>query len=159
MEDTLLGFRVPPWVRSKDRRMIETEKFYLFDVGLANFLCGRRPCSGTPEFGKAFEHYILMELRAYRAYRQPDLEITFWRTSTGQEVDFILGDKLLAIEVKSSERVTDNQLKHLKALMADGPVKKSLVVCCERAPRSYGAIEILPWKVFLERLWAGELGI
>jgi len=40
--------------------MILTEKFYLFDVGVANYLSRRQPKIGSPEFGKAFEHYILM---------------------------------------------------------------------------------------------------
>lgn len=45
-EDTLLGFRIPPWRKSRKRRMIRTEKFYLFDVGVANFLTGRAPRAG-----------------------------------------------------------------------------------------------------------------
>ena len=83
LEDTLLGFRVPPWRKSRTRRMIETEKFYLFDVGVTNYLSRRTPREGTPEFGKAFEHYILMELKAFQAYRNPELDIRYWRTSTG----------------------------------------------------------------------------
>ena len=90
LEDTLLGFRLPPWSKRVDRRLVESEKFYLFDVGVTNYLARRRPAMGTPEFGNAFEQLILMELKAYRAYRDPELEITFWRTSSGVEVDFIL---------------------------------------------------------------------
>jgi uncharacterized protein len=48
-----------------------------------------------------------MELRAYQAYRDPELPISFWRTSTGHEVDFILGEKDVAVEVKGSKRVHD----------------------------------------------------
>ena len=47
---------------------------------------------GTPEFGKSFEHYILMELKAYQVNRNPELEIRFWRTTSGFEVDFVLND-------------------------------------------------------------------
>src|SRR3972149_2875474 len=72
LEDTLLGFRVASWRKSKTRRVIETEKFYLFDIGVANYLSRRTAREGTPEFGKAFEHYILMELKAYQAYRNPE---------------------------------------------------------------------------------------
>jgi len=63
LEDTLLGFRGSPWRKSKTRRMILTEKFYLFDVGVANYLARRRAEVGSSEFGKAFEQFILMELR------------------------------------------------------------------------------------------------
>ena len=158
LEDTYLGFRIPPWKKSKNRRMIITEKFYLFDVGIANYLSRRRPLLGSPEFGKAFEHYILMELKAYQAYSNPDLPITFWRTSTGKEVDFILGDKELAVEIKGSSRVHEGDIRSLKTLIDDGPVKKLCLVCLEKHPRNLGSnIQVLPWQMFIEQLWNGEL--
>lgn len=157
LEDTYLGFRIPPWRSSKNRRMILTEKFYLFDVGVANYLAQRRPLPGSAEFGKSFEHYILMELRAYQVYRRPDAPITFWRTSTGAEVDFIFGDKDLAVEIKGSKRVHERDLRGLKILAEDGRVKHRVVVCLEEIPRRVeSGIFILPWRHFLESLWAGE---
>lgn len=157
LEDTYLGFRIQPWKRSKNRRMITTEKFYLFDVGVTNYLARRQPKIGSSEFGKAFEHYILMELKTYQAYRNPDLSLTFWRTSTGREVDFILGDKELAIEIKSSARIHEGDSGALKALLEDGPVKKCCIVCLENQPRQLSMdIEALPWHMFIERLWNDE---
>jgi predicted AAA+ superfamily ATPase len=157
LEDTYLGFRIPPWKRSKNRRMIITEKFYLFDVGVTNYLAKRQPKIGSQEFGKAFEHYILMELKAYQAYRNPDIPITFWRTSTGREVDFIWGDKRLAIEIKGSSRVHEGDIGGLQALIEDGPVKKSYIVCLERQPRQLTKnIEVIPWQMFIEQLWHNE---
>jgi len=159
LEDTYLGFRVSPWKKSKNRRMILTEKFYLFDVGVASYLGRRRPLIGSSDFGKAFEHYILMELKAYQAYRNPDMPITFWRTSTGREVDFILGEKDLAIEIKGSSRVHERDIASLKALLEDGPIKKVCLVCLEKQPRylDNDDITILPWQMFIEQLWNGEL--
>jgi uncharacterized protein len=157
LEDTYLGYRVRPWTKSQNRRMIETEKFYLFDVGVTNYLAKRSPKKATPEFGKSFEQFILMELVAYRAYVQPELEITFWRTSTNQEVDFILNDKELAIEVKGNANVHEGDISGLKHLFKDGPVKKAVVVSLEAEPRWItNEIEVLPWQIFLERLWAGD---
>ncbi len=157
LEDTYLGFRVPPWKKSKNRRLIETEKFYLFDVGVANYLGRRQPRIGSSEFGKSFENYILMELRAYQAYRKPDLEISFWRTSTGREVDFILGDKLLAIEIKASSRVHEGDIAHLLALKEDGPLKKAVIVSLERETKHLAqGIEVIPWALFVQRLWNDE---
>lgn len=160
LEDTYLGFRVAPWKKSKNRRLILTEKFYMFDVGVANFLCGRQPRIGSPEFGKSFEQYILMELRAYQAYKNPEMPITFWRTSTGQEVDFVMGDKDLVVEIKGSRRVHDGDLRPLTALLEDGPVKRCVVVCLEPEPRKVSkGIQILPWKIFLEQLWGGHYSL
>jgi len=161
LEDTLLGYRLRPWTRSTRRRLIQTEKFYLFDVGVTNYLTRRTPRIGTPEFGKSFEHYILMELLAYRAYRAPELDIRYWRTSTGREVDFLLDDQALAIEVKASARVHEAELKSLTALGEDGLVKKRVVVSLETHPREVrdhlGPIVILPWRDFLAQLWSGVL--
>jgi predicted AAA+ superfamily ATPase len=158
LEDTLLGFRVQPWKKSKTRRMILAEKFYLFDVGVANYLMNRRPQIGSPEFGKSFEHFILMELRAYQAYVDPEMEICYWRTSTGQEIDFILGDKRLALEIKGSARVHEGDLRSFQSLLEDGPVKKCAVVCLEKEPKTLSnKIEVLPWQMFLQRLWSGDL--
>lgn len=158
LEDTMLGHRLPPWAKSRDRRMIQTEKFYLFDVGVANHLARRHPRIGGADFGKAFEHWILMEIMNFRRYRAPDLDVRFWRTSTGCEVDFVLGAMLAAIEVKGSARVHAGDLAGLRALRASHRIKHRVVVCLERQPRTVdGNIEILPWRVFLDRLWAGDL--
>ncbi len=158
VEDTLLGVRLKPWRKSRSRRMILTEKFYFFDVGVSNFLARRKPAMGTPEFGKSFEHYVLMEILNYRRYRSPDLDVAFWRTSTGLEVDFILGDMEAAIEVKATSRVHEGQLGPLRALIEERKVKNPLVVSLESEPRKLDrGIRVLPWRDFLERLWAGEI--
>jgi len=160
LEDTLLGFRITPWRKVKNRRLIETEKFYLFDVGVANYLARRTPRIGTPEFGNSFEHYILMELKAYQAYKNPELDIRYWRTSTGFEVDFILGDMNVAIEVKGSQRVHSTHTRGLRALLEEHTVKRAVIVSLEKQSRKLdSSIEVLPWQVFLNTLWSGELGV
>jgi predicted AAA+ superfamily ATPase len=159
LETTMLGFRIPSWKSSKKRRMILAEKFYLFDVGLSNYLSGRKPVQGTPEFGKSFEHLILMEIRAYKYYKNPELKITYWRTSGGYEVDFILGEKHIALEIKSGKHVHDIDLRSLKALREDGKIKNLLVICQEKHPREVDGVKILPWNEFLEMLWAGQFEI
>ena len=159
LEDTYLGFRIPPWKKAKTRRMIETEKFYFFDVGLTNYLARREPKIGSAEFGKAFEHYLLMELRAYQAYRNPEMQIHFWRTSTGQEVDFILGDMDLALEIKASARVHETDLRSLKILQEESKIKKCLIVSLEKNPKILAKnIECLYWKDFVDRLWEETWG-
>jgi len=159
LESTMLGFRISSWKSSKNRRLIQAEKFYLFDVGISNYLARRQPGEGTPEYGKSFEHFILMELKAYQSYRNPEMLISYWRTSTGQEVDFILGDKEVALEIKSGKMVHGIELKSLKALQEDGQTKHSVVVCCEKYPREVGNISVIPWTIFLEKLWAGDFGV
>lgn len=161
LEDTLLGYRLQPWRKTLNRKMIETDKFYFFDIGVANYLSRRKPASGTPEFGRSFEHFILMELLAYRSYRMSELEITYWRTALGQEVDFILEDKKVAIEVKSSKRINAQDLKGLTILSEEGGVERRIIISQELEKKilkdRYGEIEILPWRGFLKELWSGEI--
>ncbi len=160
LEDTLLGFRISPWRKAKNRRLIETEKFYLFDVGVTNYLSRRAPRIGTPEFGKSFEHYILMELKAYQAYKNPELDIRYWRTSSGYEVDFILGDMNLVIEVKASQKIHSGHTRSLKALQEEYSIGRIVVVSLEKHPRRLdSSIEVLPWQTFLEILWSGGFGV
>lgn len=76
----------------------------LGDVGVVATLQGRSFRPGTPEFGEAFETYLMHELLSYRDYISGE-PLTYWRSTSGFEVDFILGDHT-AIEVraKKSER-------------------------------------------------------
>ena len=160
LEDTFLGFRITPWRKIRNRRLIETEKFYLFDVGVTNYLARRAPRIGTPEFGNSFEHYILMELKAYQAYRNPELDIRYWRTSTGFEVDFVLDDMNVAIEVKGSQRVHSTHTRGLRALLEEHTVKRAVIVSLEKQQKKLdSSIEVMPWQVFLNTLWSGELGV
>lgn len=157
LEDTLLGERLPPWRRAATRRMVQTEKFFLFDVGVAGHLARRSVEPGSAGYGKAFEHWVLMELQSYRRYRSPDLSLAFWRTSSGLEVDFIVGDMDLAIEAKSGRRVHVGDLRGLAALRSSHVVRKAVVVCGEPEARIVDGVEILPWRMFVDRLWAGDL--
>ncbi len=91
--DTLLGTMIEPYKKRQERQVItKAGKFYLFDVGIAGGLTGRLiPEQKGEQFGRAFEHFILMEIMAHRSYSELDYEVNFWRTKTGLEVDFILG--------------------------------------------------------------------
>ena len=112
----------------------------------------------TPEFGMSFKHFILMELKAYQAYKDPELPLHYWRTNTGMEVDFILGDMEVAIEVKSSQRINNTHAKGLRALAECHQLKNLLVVSFEEEPKNLGGnIRCLFWEDFLKQLWSGEI--
>lgn len=157
LEDTLLGFRLQPWRRAKTRRLLETEKFYLFDLGIANYLAQRKPAPNTPEFGKAFGQFILMELMAYKAYRDPELPLYYWRTASGYEVDFILGNMQVAVEVKSGKKVHEGDIKNLKVLKQEYKTIRPIIISLEEIPKKIDTIECLPWEMFIQMLWDGDL--
>ena len=157
--DTLLGTMIEPFSRRQDRQVIsKAGKFYLFDVGVAGAIIQRRiPQEKGEQFGKAFEHFILMEILAHRSYRELDYDLNFWRTKSGLEVDFILGRGEVAIEVKGSSRIDSSDLRPLKAFIQEYRPAQAFVVCNERLPRVHEGIRILPWREFLKMLWEGAV--
>jgi uncharacterized protein len=156
--DTLVGHQLPPWTRRKKRRLIETAKFYLFDVGVANHLAGvSRIVPGTDVYGRAFEHLMIEEVRAYLSYKEKNEPLAFWRTASGHEVDLILGDMQCAIEIKATSRPGAADLKSLRALKEEHrPECAVLVSRIESSRRTEDGIDILPWRSFCERLWDGH---
>lgn len=157
--DTLLAYRVEPFKKRQSRQVItKASKYYLADVGIAGYLTKRnlQEQKGA-EFGKAFEHFLFMEIIAYRSYAGKDFAINFWRTKSGIEVDFVLGSGEVAVEIKGAGRVDKKDLYGLGAFAGEYSPKKNILVCNEKEKRLSGQIEILPWEVFLEKLWAGKI--
>ncbi len=160
LEDTLLGRWLPAHRKRPKRRVIGAPKFYFADVGVVNRLARRGELlPGSEQYGKAFENWVFHELCAYVSYREFDLALSYWRLASGIEVDFVLGDMRIAIEAKSSERITRDHLKGLRSLALDHPrVVRRIVVCREpRARKTDDGIEILPAASFVRRLWDGDL--
>lgn len=153
LKDTLIVHELPSWRHSVKRKPTASSKFYLFDVGVTGALQGRPFRAGTPEFGQAFESYIHHELRCHSDYVSRD-SLTYWRSKSGFEVDFIMGDHT-AIEAKASRTVRPDELKGLRALREEQVLKRFLCVCQEPRARVVDGIRILPWRVFLEELGAG----
>jgi predicted AAA+ superfamily ATPase len=155
LKDTLIGHELPAWNRSEKRKAIETAKFYLFDIGVVRALLRRPPLAAQgPEVGLAFEHFLFHELRTYIDTCRPGLELAYWRSRAQHEVDFILGGET-AIEVKTTSSVSPRDLRGLQALAEEGLMKNLILVCRESVPRQIGAVLVLPWQEFLERLWGG----
>jgi predicted AAA+ superfamily ATPase len=158
LEDTLIGRFVPSYQKKPKRRVISAPKFYFFDMGIVNYLLKRGKIEfGSENFGKAFEHYIYHEIYTHSSYSGLDYPIYYWRTASQIEIDFVLGNNDVAIEIKSTDRVNDRHLKGLKQFGEEYKTKYSILICNEPLPRLKDNIWILPWKVFLEKLWAGEL--
>lgn len=158
LEDTLIARSVPSFQKRPKRRVIQAQRFYFFDVGLANFLLKRSSILPRSEnFGRAFEHFIYQELSAHSRYSGLHYPIAYWRTASQLEVDFILGDHQVAVEIKGTEQVVPHHLKGLKAFREEYKTKHSIVVSLDAKPRLVDGILILPWETFLKRLWAGEI--
>ena len=153
LKDTLVLHELPAWRNSIKRKPLVSSKYYFFDIGVAATLQGRVFVPGTPEFGEAFETYLFHELRSYSDYVSAE-PISYWRSTSGFEVDFILGDHT-AIEVKAKENVSSQDLKSLRALAEEKKLQRYLCVSLEPRARTVEGITVLPYREFLDGLWNG----
>ncbi len=154
LEDTFIGFLLESWQESNRRKAVATPKFYLFDIGVANFLRGNIEIhEGSSEYGKAFEQFIAMELRAWLSYRRVKKALRYWRTRSGTEVDFLIGNDT-AIEVKATRTVHDKHLKGLRALKEEKIFLQYIIISFDEIDRETAdGIRCLHWSGFLTLLW------
>ena len=154
LEDTFIAHEVPAYTETRKRKAISTSKYYLFDVGLARHLQGRRGLPlGTAEYGEAFESFVFQEIKGFCDYHLLDPP-RYWRSKSQFEVDFVVGE--LAVEVKAKKAVSHRDLRGLRALREENRLSHYVLVSLEPMARRVDGIDILPWREFLTRLWAGE---
>jgi predicted AAA+ superfamily ATPase len=154
LQDTLVLHELPAWRKTRTRKPVASSKYYFFDVGVVGALQGRVFRPGTPEFGQALETFLMQELVSYRDYISGEA-LSHWRSTSGFEVDFVIDDHT-AVEVKTKENVSSQDLKSLRALAEEKALKRYLCVCLEPRPRRVDGIAILPLGDFLDALWSGE---
>lgn len=158
LADTLVGYMIPAYTRKAKRKVVQAPRFYLFDVGVTNYLLGRSHLQrGTVEYGHAFEHLVVQEVVAYLSYTDNPNKLSYWRTYTQIEVDMILGDAKVAIEIKSTEEVLSKHLKGLKAFAAEYPECRLMIVSLDRFNRIVDGVEHLHVNDFFKKLWAHEI--
>ena len=158
LEDTLVAFQLNAFTKTRKRKAISRSKLYLFDIGVTNSLANRGEILANSElFGKAFEHFILLEVRAFLSYTRKNDKMYYWRSTSQFEVDLIVGQQW-AIEVKGAKSIQDKHLKGLRALKEEGNIQNYAVVSCDRYERkTQDNISIFPWELFLEKLWQGKI--
>jgi predicted AAA+ superfamily ATPase len=158
LEDTLIGFRLPGYVKTKKRKATSRSKHYLFDLGITRHLAKAGWLQEKSNaFGDAFEHFIILEVRAYLSYARKSLTMSYWRSVSQFEVDLILEDNV-AIEIKATRQVTDKHLKGLRALKEENIVKNFFAVSLDdRVRQTSDGITILSWQDFVEKLWNHEI--
>jgi uncharacterized protein len=154
LKDTLIIHELPAWRESAKRKPLVSSKYYFFDVSVVASLQGREFRQGTQEFGEAFETFLMHELMCHRDYAasQP---LNFWRSASGYEVDFILGDHT-EIEAKAKKNVSAADLRSLRALAEEKKLKRYICASLEPRARQTSGVTILPIIEFLQALWSGE---
>ncbi len=155
LEDLLLGFRIKVFTRKAKRHLVQHPKFYYMDAGIFRSLRPKGPLDIPEEIsGASLEGLVAQQLRAWIAYGKKDRELFFWRTKSGVEVDFIVygQDTFLALEVKSSRRVSSKDVRALKAFLEDYPQAKACLLYGGRDRLLVDGIPCFPCSEFLPRL-------
>ncbi len=155
LEDLLIAARIPVFAKRAKRRMVAHPKFFLFDVGVYRTLRPKGPLDFAEEIdGAALETLVFQEIRAFNHYHDLGYEIYFWRTASGQEVDFVLyGPKgMIAIEVKRSARVTDRMLSSLRLFRKEYPMARTYFLIAGERNGWEDNIRIMPVEVFIKNM-------
>ena len=156
--DTLIGYEIPAYTKALKRRLMQSPRFYYFDIGIVNYLTGRTSLKpGTAEFGHAFEHLVIQEIIAWLGYFGRKEKLSYWRTYTGIEVDAVIGDARIAIEIKSANEVKPKHRKGLQEFAKDYPGARLILVSLDRLSRRSGDVECLYVMDFLRMMWSGGL--
>ncbi|MCE7989463.1 MAG: ATP-binding protein [Caldilinea sp. CFX5] len=152
LEATHLFERLPAYTASHTTRLLKAPKAFWLDPGLAVFLAGYfdpTALTSSREYGSYFETLLFLHLRTLLTLMTPRARLYFWRTQTGNEVDFVVeyGRRVLAIEVKMT---TDPGYRHsegLQKFLQNHPtaVGGLLVHCGTMTKRLTENIVAVPW--------------
>jgi predicted AAA+ superfamily ATPase len=153
LEDTLIGYRLLPWMKSERKRLVAHPKFYFFDTGVTNAINRRLSSAPDPTlYGRLFEQLMVLEAQRSIDYACSECRLYFWRTNTGAEVDLLLekhGKLLGAFEFKSAREVGGNDFSGLRSFRADGhDVPLTVVYRGQHAYQTDG-IQVTPYREFL----------
>ena len=158
LEDTLLGFLLEPYHASVRKRQRQAPKFFFFDNGVTRALGGMLNVElvpGTYGFGKAFEHFVLLEIMRLSSYRQNDFRFSYLRTKDGAEIDLIVerpGNRPALVEIKSTERVDERDIRDLSRFLPDFPGADAFCLSRDNVRKEMGGILAVPWQAGLEEL-------
>ena len=155
LEDLLLAVRVPVFTKRARRAMAAHPKFYFFDAGVFRAIRPRGPLDSPEEIdGAALETLLLQEIRAWNDYLRLGYDLSYWRTATGLEVDFVLhGERgLRAFEVKRSSRLRSEDFKALEAFRESFPMARCTMVYGGTRAYQEGSVPVLPLEDCLREL-------
>lgn len=152
LEDLLLSFRIPVFSKRAKRILVSHEKFYFFDAGVYRSLRPAGPLDRSEEIaGMALEGLVAQHLRAWIDYRAAGAKLYYWRTKSGNEVDFVVygKDVFWAIEVKHAARVNSKDLRALRAFREDYPEANVCLLYMGRERLAIDGITCMPCEEFL----------
>jgi len=159
LEDLYLAYRLPVFRRRQKRQLSVHPKFYWFDAGVFRSVRPTGPLDRPEEIdGAALEGLVAQHLRAWADYSGSNSSLSFWRTKSGVEVDFVVyGEQgLWAYEVKNSRRVRPRDLRGLRSFLEDYPEVQPRLLYRGEERLLTGGVRCEPVADYLPRIKPGE---
>lgn len=158
LEDLLLGFQLPVFTRRAQRAVAAHPKFFFFDTGVFRANRPAGPLDSPAEIdGAALEGLIAQHLRAWCDYTTGEHQLSYWRTQTRNEVDFVLYGPVgfHALEVKNTAQVRSGDLRGLRAFGEDYPEATRWLIYRGKERFLRDGVICIPAEEFLRALSPG----
>lgn len=159
LEDTYLGFRLPGFKRSIRKQQSIHPKFYLFDLGVRRALIRglQSPVmERTSLFGECFESFVVSEFFRFNEIFKTDYLLSYLQTKDHAEIDLILDrpiDALIAVEIKSSERLDLKEVAKFRALGKDLGNARLFYLSRDPLPSKHDGVECLFWSEGIKKIF------
>ena len=158
LEDTLIGYILPPFHHSIRKQQRSNPKFYLFDTGVKKALDRTLSIGlveGTYAFGNAFEHFLILEIIRIIHYFYPDWQYYYLKTPAGAEIDLILdrpGMEYLFIEIKSKTSISRRDVSAVGKFSRDFTESKAVCLSRDKNHKMIDNVECYYWLDFIDNL-------
>jgi len=151
LETSFIVFRLQPYHKSFNKRIVKMPKLYFYDTGLASALLGienKEQLSLHPFRGALFENMVVVEFLKNRFNRGKTNNLFFWRDNVGTEIDLLIdnSESLIPVEIKSGQTITDAYFKSLTTWCKISGIEKGFVIYAgnQTQKRSNG-ISVFPY--------------
>ncbi|MFN8370246.1 MAG: AAA family ATPase [Bacteriovoracaceae bacterium] len=159
--DTLIGIELPAYHESVRKAQVQSSKFYFIDPGIKRALDKTLTVELLPQtslWGKAFEHWIILEIIKNADYKRLDWSFFYLKTKDDVEIDLIIerpGQNKLLIEIKSKNRVGPEDVKPLETLGKDlDPKALKWLISTDPIEQKFGSTLAMHWQVAIKKLFA-----
>lgn len=158
LEDTLVGYLLPPYHRSIRKRQRANPKFYFFDLGVKRSLENTLSMDlkeNTYALGRAFEHFIVTEVVHLNHYYEKDYKLSYLRTKDDAEIDLIIerpGLPCVLIEIKSKNRVDERDTRTLELFLKDFGPAEAYLFSTDPDKKKIENVLAIPWSQGLREI-------
>jgi predicted AAA+ superfamily ATPase len=159
LQDLLILYQINMFTQRAKRELSSHPKFYFFDTGVYHALRPRSIKDNDSEInGAGLEGLVMQHLMAWKDYTQEKHELSFWRTRSGVEVDFVVFGPFgfWAIEVKNTEKIRLEDLRGLSIFHEDYPECTTIFLYRGTERLLKNNILCLPVQNFLQALYPGK---